>query len=86
MELTLEVDSMDFILCWINPAYGVHLDLKGHSGDMMTFGKGAADSKSSKHRINLRSSTESEIIGVNNHIPGVLWALRFLRGQGFKVK
>ena len=30
-------------------------------------------------------STESEIIGVDDHIPGVLWTLRFLGSQGFKV-
>ena len=51
----------------------------------MSLGKGAATRKSSWHRINSRRSTESEIIGVEDHIPGVPWALRFLGDQGFKV-
>ena len=52
---------------------------------MMLFGKSAADSKSSNRRINLRISTESEIIEVDNHMPGILWALRFLGEQCFSV-
>ena len=71
---------------WINAEYGVHPDLKGHSGGTMSLGKGAAASKSIRHRIKSRSFTESEIIGVDNTIPGVIWTLRFLGGQGFKVK
>ena len=63
----------------------MHPDLKGHSGDMMLLGKGAAARKSSKHRINLRSSTESEIIGVDNHMIEFLWTLWLRGGQGFKV-
>ena len=85
MDLTLKADLVDTIQWWIDTAYGMHLDMKGHSGGIMSLGKGAVYSKLSRHRINLRSSTKSDIIGVDNHIPGVLWALRFLGGQGFKV-
>ena len=51
----------------------------------MLLGKGAAASKSSRHRINSRSSTKSVIIGVDNHMHGVLWKFCFLGGQGFMV-
>ena len=77
---------MDAIRCWIDALYSMHADLKVHSGFMMFLGNSAAASKSRKHRINLRSSTESEIIGVNNHMPGVLWTLLFLGGPGFQGK
>ena len=43
------------------------------------------DSKLIMHRINFRSSTELEIIGVDDHMPSVLWTLRFLGGQSFKA-
>jgi hypothetical protein len=42
--------------------------------------------KSAKHKINGRSSTEAEIIGVDDHMPSVLWTLRFLECQGYEVK
>ena len=63
----------------------MHPYLKGNYEGMILLGKGAATSKSSKHRTNLREFTELEIVGVDNHMPGVLWVLRFLGGQGFKV-
>ena len=83
--MTLGAESMDAIRWCIDAAYGVHLDLKGHSRGMMSLGKGATDRKSSNNSINSRSSTQLVIIGVDDHMPGVLWTLRFLGGQGFKV-
>ena len=59
MELTLEEESMDTIRWWIDAEYGMHQDLKGHSGGMMSPGKCASASKLSRHSINSRSSTES---------------------------
>ena len=38
-----------------------------------------------RHRINLRSSTDSETIWVDDHMPGVLWTLSFLGSKGFKA-
>ena len=52
---------------------------------MMMLGKGAAARNLINHSINPRSSTESEIEEVNDHMPGFLWTLRFLGGQGFKI-
>ena len=69
---------MDTIIWCNNASYDVHPDLKVHSGGMMSLGKVPADSKSSRHRINSRRSTKSDIIGVENHMPVVLWALIFL--------
>ena len=85
LKLTLEASSMDSIKWWIDAAYGVHMDMRGHSGGMMSMGKGAMASKSNKHKINSRSSTEAEIVGVDDHMSGVLWTLRFLEAQGYKI-
>ena len=59
--------------------------MKGHSGGIRLFRKGAEASKSRKYMINYRRSTESEIIGVDDHLSGVFWMLRFLGGQDLKV-
>ena len=85
MDLNLEVDSIDTIWWRINAKYSVHPDLKGYFGGMMLLGKGAAARKLIRHRINSRRSTRSEIIWVDDHMPGVLWTLSLLGGQGFKV-
>ena len=72
IELTLEVESMDAIWWWINVEYSMHPYLKGHSGGMISFGKGAAARKLSNHRINSRISTGSEFVVVGNHMPGII--------------
>ena len=80
MEITLEAESMNSMQWCINATYSVHPDFKGHSRGMILLGKGVSASKLINHKINLKSSTESETIGVDNRIPGILWTLWFLGG------
>jgi hypothetical protein len=53
---------------------------------MFTMGKGAISGSSMKQKVNSRSSTESELIGVDDKISRVLWTKRFLEWQEFLVK
>ena len=43
-------------------------------------------SGSTKQRLNTRSSTESEIVAVDNFHPKMLWALRFMQCQGYMLE
>ena len=43
-------------------------------------------SKSSKQKINTKSSTESEVVGASDYVPNSLWASRFLEKQGYPLK
>ena len=38
MKLTLSVDNMNTVHWYVDVSYGVHMDLKGHTGMMMTLG------------------------------------------------
>jgi hypothetical protein len=49
----------------------------------MTLGKGAVMSSSRKQKINTCSSTESEIVGVDDALSSILWSLYFLQEQGY---
>jgi hypothetical protein len=53
---------------------------------MCTMCKGAIIGSSMKQKVNSRSSTESELIGVNDKISRVLWTKRFQEWQEFVVK
>ena len=46
MKLTLTVDNLHTLEWWVDAVYGVHEDLKGHTGMMMTMGSGAVMSLS----------------------------------------
>ena len=76
---------MNTIRWWVDASFGTHWDSKGHTGAMMSFGKGAAMSLSKKQKLNARSSTESELIGIDDAIPSIMWLLYFIKAQGYDV-
>jgi hypothetical protein len=48
-------------------------------------GRGYPISASTKQK-NTRSSTESELVGVDNLMPSILWTRLFLESQGYAVR
>jgi hypothetical protein len=48
-------------------------------------GTGFPLDKSTKHKLNTRSSMESEIVAVDDLISQILWARLFMKDQGFAV-
>jgi hypothetical protein len=83
MPLTLEANNMRVIKWHIDAAFAVHPDMKGHTGGSMTLGKGSVYGTSTRQKINSRSSTEAELVGVNDVMPQVLWTRYFLSAQGY---
>ena len=82
MVLMLRASDEGIIRWWIDASYAVHEDMKGHTGATLSLGKGAIYSGSFKQRLVSRSSTESELIGVYDVLPQVLWTKQFLEEQG----
>ena len=85
LKLTLTAEDMSTIRWWVDAAYGVHMDCKGHTGMMMTLGKGATMSFSRSQKLNIRGLTEAELIGLDDAIPDILWGCYFLEAQGYDV-
>ena len=74
LHLTLECENLTD-LCWhIDASYAVHQDLKSHSGGVFLMGRGAVLSGSTKQKINTKSSTEAELVGVDDFM-GVCYRL-----------
>ena len=57
MKRHLSADSLYMIRLWVDVLCGVHWDSKGHTGVMMSMGKGAIVNVSKKHKLNTGSST-----------------------------
>ena len=85
MKLNLAVDNMNSLHWYVDASYGTHSDLKGHTGMIMTMGKGAAMSASKKHKLNSKSSTEAELIGIDDVIGQILWGRYFIESLGYAV-
>ena len=82
--LTLRANDDGVIRWWIDTSYAVHDDMKGHTGATLSLGKGRIYSGSWKQRLVARSSNESELIGVYDVLPQILWTKQFLEEQGWK--
>ena len=52
---------------------------------MMTLGAGACMSMSKAQKLNTGSSTESELVGVHDCLPNILWGKCFLGAQGHVI-
>ena len=85
LVLTLESDVTGTVKWWVDAAFAVHHDMKSHTGGMMTMGRGALYSISKKQKLNTKSSTEAELVGVDDLMPQILWMRYFLEAQGMKV-
>jgi hypothetical protein len=84
--LTLEADDMQVVKWYVDASFAVHPDFKSHTGATMTFGKGAPITMSRKQKLNTRSSTEAELVGVDDAINMILWTRLFLQEQGYRVE
>ena len=57
------------------------MDMKSHTGYCMSMGIGCPISGSSSQKINTRSSTEAELVGVDDTIAFVEWASLYSKDQ-----
>lgn len=85
LVLRLEADNLHVVQWWVDGAYGVHGDYRSHTGATMTLGRGSIYSSSTKQKLNTRSSTEAELVAVDDVMHQILWTRYFLEAQGYTV-
>ena len=79
-------NDLNILKWWIDASHHVHNDLKGHTGATMSMGQGSVYSTSIKQKLNTKSSTESELVGIDEVLPQVLWTNYFLKEQGYDIQ
>ena len=52
----------------------------------MSLGKGSVYSTSVRQKLNTKSSTEAELVGVDDVMPQIIWTRYFLEAQGYGVR
>ena len=63
----------------------MHEDCRGQTGAMMSLGKEAVVSKSTKQKLNVCSSSEGELVGIDDALPWIQWTRYFIKAQGYTV-
>ena len=71
---------------YIDASYNIHYNKRSHTGGLITTGIGIIDGKLSRQKLNVKSSTETEIVGMSNYLQYALWACMFMKVQGYEIK
>ena len=82
----LGADGLDTLYTWVDASHAVHMNMRGHTGGIISMGKGMLHCKASGQKINTRSTTESELIGVSEYLPYNIWYILFFGAQGYEIK
>ena len=71
---------------WIDAAYDVHNNMRGHTGGAISIGYGIMHGKASKQKINVKISTESELVGMGEYVSYNIWFIMFMGSQVYAIK
>jgi len=83
LGICLEAGNPISVFAYVDASHGVHIDGKGHTGAVISLFKGSVYVKSSKQKINTKSSTESELVGISDSLSMIIWIRNFLEAQGY---
>ena len=68
---------------WVDASYVVHHDMNSRTRGVMSIGLGVTHCRSSKQKLNTKSSTEADIVGASDYFPYNIWYVMFMRHQGY---
>jgi hypothetical protein len=63
LPLILSANCSGVLKWWVDGSFGVHPNMRGHTGGGLSMGQGFPIVSSTKQKLNTRSSTESELVG-----------------------
>ena len=74
------------IISYCDASYGVHADMKSHSGIYISAGRGPIVAKSCKQKIVTKSSTEAELVTASDASSLIAFQLNFLHSLGLEFQ
>jgi hypothetical protein len=81
IPLVLGWDSTSHLTWLVDASFAVHKDMRSHTGAVLSLGQGALMSMSLKQKINTKSSTEAELVGVDDTMNFIEWIQLFVEQQ-----
>ena len=81
IPLVIGADNTGTLTWNIDASFVVHPDCKSHTGACLNLGHGSVLSISTKQKINTKSSTKVELMGVDDAMIFVMWMKHFFESQ-----
>ena len=85
-ERIIGADNLHTLLMWVDAAHAVHGDMRGHRGGVMSMGLGVVHARSAKQKLNTKSTTESELVGLSKYLPYDIHFKMLMEHQGYTIK
>jgi len=85
-HFTLFCSGLNNLTWYIDGSYASHSDMRGQSGAKLVAGNYSVHFRSNKQKVNTRSSTETELIAVDDALPTVQWTKHFMMKQGYNLE
>jgi hypothetical protein len=77
LYMPLSLDANNVAKWRVEASFVLHPNMKSHTGGIKSLGKGTVHETSTRQKpntkLNTKSSTEAELVGVNDVMPQVLW-------------
>ncbi len=70
--LILGPNNEGMLMWYVDALFAVHPNMCGHTGGGMIMGRGFPISVSTKQKLNIKSSNESELVGVDDMMPNIM--------------
>jgi hypothetical protein len=83
MELKFHKQDKLQLSIHIDASYGQHNDRKSHSGSVVQFNGATIHAKSTKQKLNTKSSAEAELVAVSDSIGQVVHVSQLLKELGY---
>ncbi len=83
--LVLGAENNVQLMWYVDALFAVHPNMCGHTGGGLTMARGFPITASIKQKLNTRIKTESELVGVNDMMPIIIWTCYFLLSQGHGI-
>ena len=83
--MILEADKQLAVMAYVDASYAVHDNYRSHTGTVIGIGRGPVFCKSTTQKINTKSSTEAELVGLSDATGQIVWTRNFLIAQGYDV-
>jgi hypothetical protein len=85
LGITLKASEGIRVLAYVDASFAIHHDMKSHTGGLITLGSGPIYVCSKRQGLVTKSSTESELVGISDVLPQIIWVRDFLLAQGYST-
>ena len=85
LTFIMSIDKSVNIKWYFDAEFDMHKEMRIHTCCIITMGIERSYVQSIKQKLNTKSSTEAEIVGVDYVLTKVIWIRYFLKEQGYEI-